>query len=450
MQSTIFTIVALLCIFQGVHAFTIGYLLPSYICGPPTDGLPKSLGTYLPYVQRATAATGNAFTAPRLDYPLDAAVGGSTSNTKYVLANWHNRNNTVACNFTIFVNTSLTNHPTVVNKIVPGQLHDLTLLINGKFDPNTNTLSQCDFYTSASQVTATDLANIAIDGAVVYAMNASGVRVGNFTNFGKNTAGVTTMQPWAACGPLNTGIVHNQLIDNNVGYYAGIQWLAPANLQVGSNITFTGAAVADTGFGKHKTVIPIVLPGSVGIALPVATPWISLVIEFGPQLAVFFVDNAKNAPAANAPVIPNLFTVKAKFGTTVVQVNVTKSPALLDITAMKGQTITVTVTALNTVLASIPTTSTPVTLPVSAGPVVKQPDVDKIINLCPADVINDRMNYGQEPDPDNQCDFQFNYISGAVDAANTPAGTSAAAPKTAALPIIAVFTLALAALMFKL
>lgn len=398
-----------LCVFSlqmpQFSAFTNGTLLPYYICGPPTDGLPKSLGTWLPYSKRSTAAVGTTATTPRLDYPLDVGNGGSILNTKLVVTNWHNRNSTTACKQVIFVTSALTANAAVVNQIVPGQTHTLTLTINAH--PDANGIPQCDTYTSAAQVTADDIANIALDGAVVYAINATGARVGTFTAFGDANLNPVTMQSWVACGPVGTGIAHNQLI-SCVGQYFGIQWVAPGNLAVGSTVTFKGAAVSDGGYGAHASTLNIILPAAAGIA--VTKPTITAIKEIGDVLAVFFNDNAKNAPAGNTPILATKFSVAITVnGAAIPKFNVTQSPALVKIDqTIKGKTVVATVTGFNP--TALPSTSAPFTVVVSNGQVSKAVDPAAVLALCPGDVVAQLNLYGMEPDPDNQCQFQTQLV----------------------------------------
>lgn len=388
-------------------AFTNGTLLPYYICGPPTDGLPKSLGGWLPFSKRSTAAVGTTTTTPRLDYPLDVGNGGSILNTQLVVTNWHNRNTTVACKQVIFVTSALTANAAVVNQIVPGQTHTLTLTINAH--PNAAGIPVCDTYTSAAQVTADDIANIALDGAVVYAINPNNnnARVGTFTAFGDANLNPITMQSWVACGPVGTGIVHNQLI-SCVGQYFGIQWVAPGNLAAGGSVTFKGAGVTDGGYGAHASTLPVITPAAAGIA--VTKPTITAIKEIGDVLAIFFNDNAKNAPAGNAPILATKFSVAVTIGTAAVpKFNVTQSPALVKIDqTIKGKSVTATVTGFNAI--ALPSTSNQFTVLVSSGPVTKAVDSAAILALCPGDVVAQLAMFQMDTDPDNQCQFQMQLV----------------------------------------
>ena len=91
--------------------------------------------------------------------------------------------------------------------------------------------------------------NVALDGAFVYALDTLlNTRVGTFTFTGLN------MSPWYACSlnnlyPLNTGIVHNQLL-SETAMYSSIIWKSP--LYLAGNISFIGAGVTDAGFGPFQ------------------------------------------------------------------------------------------------------------------------------------------------------------------------------------------------------
>ena len=54
--------------------------------------------------------------------------------------------------------------------------------------------------------------------------------------------------------PINTGIVHNQLL-SETARYDGIVWQSPATLN--GNITFIGAGVTDYGYGKFTVTYNI-------------------------------------------------------------------------------------------------------------------------------------------------------------------------------------------------
>lgn len=48
MRVTLYSFLALAAVFPA-YAFTNGSLIPSYICNPVPDGLPKSLGELIPF-----------------------------------------------------------------------------------------------------------------------------------------------------------------------------------------------------------------------------------------------------------------------------------------------------------------------------------------------------------------------------------------------------------------
>jgi hypothetical protein len=83
-------------------------------------------------------------------------------------------------------------------------------------------------------------------------------------------------------------------------------------------------------------------------------------------------------------------------------------------------------------------------------------DPNKIVALCPADIVNNRNQYGQDSDPDNQCAFQFSLVSNSTFLSGTPEVTvvtntvsAAAHSAVLALPLMALLTLAAAALALR-
>ncbi len=116
-------------------AFTNGTLLPSYLCGPPNDGYPKSLGGVLKYFHEEGA--------------------------DLYIANIHQQNSTTPQFGLITVNKT-------VDVFVENNIYDLTL-----------------------ESTSGEL----IEGAIVYAEDCSGNKVGEFVEFG------LSMEPFPACGP---------------------------------------------------------------------------------------------------------------------------------------------------------------------------------------------------------------------------------------------------------
>lgn len=172
-------------------AFTNGTLLPSYLCGPPNDGFPKSLGDILKYFHEEGA--------------------------DLYIANIHQQNSTTPQFGLITVNKT-------VDVFVENNIYDLTL-----------------------ESTSGEL----IEGAIVYAEDCSGNKVGEFVEFG------LSMEPFPACGPNNVGIVHNKEMEESI--YTGIKWKAPP-FNGCDVLNFKGLAVVDnTGFGFHSTLHTLIL-----------------------------------------------------------------------------------------------------------------------------------------------------------------------------------------------
>jgi hypothetical protein len=276
--------------FLSVSALTNGTLLPPYMCGPPGDGLPKSVGGVLPFFQLATnpgpanQVMDGVVKIP--GRPLDAPQG-TVLNTQLLVAGFH------SAGVQATVITPVVNPIQVAlrqampagqitpligaapNSIIPGKDHALSVQAfpNGAFDVNT-----------------------ALDGGIVWAQNGAGVRVGQFINTG------AMMQVWAACGPNNVGVVHNQLLSctgeypmavtdaagntNPAPVTDGLIWRAPANLAVGDIITFKGAGVTDLGFGSWTTTFPVAaVPAPTVVP---AAPTVTKVIQVQNQAAIFF------------------------------------------------------------------------------------------------------------------------------------------------------------------
>ena len=245
-------IIVCFCIFnsiQNVSSFTNGTLLPSYLCGPHGDGYPKSVGTLIPYLQLGTVNTPyNQFPPGRGSVPIliDDGVNNIIGNAlapeaQKILGAFHNGNpetnyTTPIINPITIVPTDFTNFVTgIVDTnfvITPNKSYNMTIVVN---------------YPSFN------CTNIALDGAFVYALDtASNFRVGTFTLTGNN------MSPWYACSlngkyPLNTGIVHNQLL-SEASFYSNLVWQAPPYIY--GNITFIGAGVTDAGYGPFSVTYP--------------------------------------------------------------------------------------------------------------------------------------------------------------------------------------------------
>ena len=67
------------------------------------------------------------------------------------------------------------------------------------------------------------------------------------------------MSPWYACSlnnlyPLNTGIVHNQLL-SETPIYNNITWQSP--LSITGSVKFIGAGVTDAGYGPFSATYQV-------------------------------------------------------------------------------------------------------------------------------------------------------------------------------------------------
>jgi len=94
---------------------------------------------------------------------------------------------------------------------------------------------------------------IALDGAVVWAEDSAGNRIGEWAGH------PNTMTPWAVCNLVGNnplvGIVHQQLVTCNPSI-TGFTYKAPPTL-VGSTITFKGVGVTDDGYGTFSSVFQV-------------------------------------------------------------------------------------------------------------------------------------------------------------------------------------------------
>jgi len=271
-------------IVQRADALTNGTLLPTYLCGPPNDALPKSLGGVLPFFVLATNPTTADVivegVAHKPNRPLDAVNGGTLINTQLLVAGFHNGPIGSIAPFKFVIGMTINPIPDPIK--APA------------FVPTPNTIVPGFQHTIQLQSTPNDLKvfddNVALDGAIVYAVDAANAatRVGSFAATGDN------MQVWAACGPNAVGVVHNQLLSDN-GHYDGLIWAAPANLAANkiTSITFKGAAVTDAGFGAHANTFPVVAAPAMVPKAPVVTQ----VLKMGTaKVTVFFVDPQKSVP----------------------------------------------------------------------------------------------------------------------------------------------------------
>ncbi|KAI8618828.1 hypothetical protein BC830DRAFT_1106803 [Chytriomyces sp. MP71] len=221
LASTTFIAYSLIFALQ-VSAFTNGTLLPRYLCGPANDGMPKSLGGVLKFA-KFNKDTPLAFNAdPNNNLAMTAAtMSDSPVNTAFMLASFHNTLNSIEAQTNVIAITS--------NAVLtPGQPFPLIL--------------------------SSRAADLPLDGAMIYAQDANGNRLGSFSDAG------ATFSPFPGCGQdaqgNNFGVVHHQIVADN-GVYSQLTWNAPATLKAGDVITFKGLAVDDNGFGTHESTFTV-------------------------------------------------------------------------------------------------------------------------------------------------------------------------------------------------
>lgn len=456
-------IIALLSLVHAVYGFTDGVLLPDYICHPnenqaptaagigPTGNLPKSLATYLPHVIRMSLDPLPVFA---IDQP-DLANG--VLNTQGILANWHNRNISFtstgavsACVSVFQTNTTVTvGNATYTNIIVPGQVHQLTLVIRGHdfvhqtaANPPMAGAATCDV--PISQVTSLDIQNLALDGAIIYAANSAGQRVGTFVATGD------TMQYNPACGPWGVGVVHNQLV-SCTGTYSGLTWAAPGNLALSSSVVFQGAGVSDAGFGKHSTTWPVVaaLPAS-GAGMSLSMPIVTYATWLGNNLVVFF--DPQTTAGVNSQVIAGSYTVtvqnSATAPTSAASVTATASPGTISFAALlsggltAGTNVWVIVTAQpvagSTTGAQVAAPSLPYPVAVPAAAPSATVTLTQAAAVCNATYLDQTTFFSMNRN-DNQCSYQSTlFLSGAVTAATVKAAASPVASVSVASTFITV------------
>lgn len=331
----------------SVTAFTNGTLLPSYLCGPATDGFPKTLGGVLPFFKLATNPFLTAVNGVPPNGNLDMQFGGRVNHTQLLLSNFHNKNSIIPFKFvihtTVVAVTSLTN-PTPIapaGQIIPGAVHQLQL-----------------------QSTPNDLKvfddNTALDGTFLYAMDVNmSQRVGSFVAFGPN------MQGWAPCGPNNVGAIHNQLL-SCTGHYDGLMWQAPANLAIGDVIDFRGAAVTDNGFGAHTSMYRVVAqPAAAGTSsagggaanLPAPlSPILTKVLVMGQtQALTFFVSNIGPTATAAATTFQTTTQMFATIDAAVLAAAnlFAATPVAVSATALASQIVTCAASPCTTNLATL-------------------------------------------------------------------------------------------------
>jgi hypothetical protein len=239
-----------------VSAFTMGKLIPAYICAPLGDGMPKSFGALLPLTrnQLPTVAYNpdpgmNTNPAPM----FNATAPSMIANSAYILASCHNSFNTIEAIQQGVQVTTVSGGP-----IIAGL-------------PNALNLSS-------------GTAGVAIDGTLIYATDAMGTRVGSFADM----ASPPVFEDFPGCGLSKqgqmAGVVQSGLISDN-SFYSTLHFNAPIDLQ--GTVMFIGLSVTDNGFGVFNFTLPV-------------TPCISA----GGTVVAATVPSAVTKPAASASAKP--------------------------------------------------------------------------------------------------------------------------------------------------
>ena len=242
-----FFIIPILSFFTKVHSFTNGTLLPSYLCGPQGDGYPKSVGTLIPFLKLGNVDTHynqfppGAGTVPILiNDGVNSRNGNALApNAQQIIGSFHNGNPNTG--YTTAIQNPVLIVPTDFNTglvqpyfvILPDTWYNMSIVVNFPVfnDPK-----------------------VALDGAFVYAIDTgTNQRIGTFIYTGNN------MSPWYACSlnnlyPLNTGIVHNQLL-SETPIYNNITWQSP--LSITGSVKFIGAGVTDAGYGPFSATYQV-------------------------------------------------------------------------------------------------------------------------------------------------------------------------------------------------
>jgi len=253
--------------------FTIGTMIPNWLCGLANDGYPKAVSTVLPFLKLGTAIDNYN------EYPIgngtiqitlqqgNVTTGAHPAPASQIIGGFHNGNASYG-NFT----KGVTNPVLLVPSTANAQ--------NGSF--SNFVISPGKNYTFALVVNAIGFNNMneALDGGFAYAMDTvTGNRVGQWINAG------ATFSVWPACqintNVIATGIVHNQVI-TNVSSITNLIWQAPTSIS--GTIKFIGAGVTDGGYGAWS----VEYNTTASSAAPSLTPMIRVdtanaLATFGPK-----------------------------------------------------------------------------------------------------------------------------------------------------------------------
>jgi hypothetical protein len=175
MQQKSFITAAFLASITSVSAFTNGSLVPSYICNPNADGLPKAFAQLLPYTRKnaqtiaVDGTAGDNKNIPQLQNGKDQ--GQPIGNSAYILASFHDSLNNLNSQPGNGIQVKTANG----GPIVAGQANQLTLTTGNN--------------------------NIQLLGVLAYANGADGTREGSFTD----QAATQTFVQFPGCGTNKQG-----------------------------------------------------------------------------------------------------------------------------------------------------------------------------------------------------------------------------------------------------
>jgi len=227
-----------------VSAFTMGKLIPAYICAPLGDGMPKSFGQLLQLTTNQLGQVAyntnpgmNTMPAPM----FNATAPSMVANSAYILASCHNSFNSIVAIQQGIQVTTVSGGP-----IIAGL-------------PNALNLSS-------------GAAGVAIDGTMIHATDAAGTRVGSFADM----ANPPVFEDFPGCGLSKqgqmAGVVQSGLISDQA-FYSTLHFNAPIDLQ--GTVTFVGLSVTDNGFGVFNFTLPVIPCASAGGTVVAAKPVVS-------------------------------------------------------------------------------------------------------------------------------------------------------------------------------
>jgi len=217
----------------------MGKLVPAYICAPLGDGMPKSFGELLQLTRNQLDEVAfnedpamNSNPTPM----FNATAPSKVANSAYILSSFHNGFNTIKAIQQGAQITTLSGGP-----IIAGLPNMLNISAGGA----------------------------ELNGIMLYAMDAAGVRVGSF----HDTANSPLFEDFPGCGLSKqgqmAGVIQNDVIDS--AFYDTLTFNAPIDLQ--GTVTFKGLSVTEDGFGVFNFTLPVAPCTSVGgVVVAAAVP----------------------------------------------------------------------------------------------------------------------------------------------------------------------------------